>query len=70
MKDKFKEQLKLDTVLEKISGYSMIKSKVCEKEDIKLLKGWLGFRPRKLKLLYRVSEDGDKAATFREKVKN
>jgi len=64
VKDKFKEQLKLDTVLEKISGYSMIKSKVCEKEDLRLLKDWMGFRPKKLKLLYRVSEDGDQASKF------
>ena len=48
----------------------MIKSNVCEKQDLKLLKNWLGFKPKKLKLLYRVSEDGDGMAKLREKCKN
>jgi len=60
MKTEFKEKLNKKVILEKISGYSIIKSRILIKEDFKLLKEWLGSKSKpKLKLLFRVSDDGD-----------
>ena len=61
--------LSTKNILEAVTGYSVIKSEILEKGDFKLLKEWLGYKP-KLKLLYSVKRDGDPAAKFWELCEN
>jgi len=59
----------VDNVIEDVTGYMSVKSTVMEKGDMKLLKKWMGYKP-KLTLLYRVSRDGDSKDDYWKMVEN
>lgn len=47
----------------------MLKSTIIEKDNLKLFYEWMGYKP-KMKLLYRISDDGDAKEKFWEKCEN